>query len=202
MTHPLKNQRGILVVDFMFSMVLILGLCGLLFALCFTLAVASMTQYVTFAASRNYTVAHISQAAQIERANAKFNELINTSVMKPLYTNGWFVVDARPGVGDHTQLVPEFSEATQGVNKFWGVSTTFTAKVLSFTIPFFGSTTPDGDDGSGAGFKTLIGSYLGREPTTEECLNFTANRWNAIKALNPGYGTNGGSYFPMSDDGC
>lgn len=201
MIHPLRNQRGILVVDFMFSMVLILGLSGLLFVLCFTLSVASMTQYVTFATARNYTVAHITQAAQVDRANAKYNELINHPVLKPLYTNGWFAVDATPGVGDHTQLVPGFTEATQGVNKFWGAGTSFTAKVLAFSIPFFGSTTPD-DDGSGDGFKTYLGSYLGREPTTEECLNFTASRWNAIKGLGPGYGTNGGSYFPMTDDGC
>ncbi len=199
--NPLRNERGILIVDFMFSMVLILGLSGLLFVLCFTMSVASMTQYITFATARNYTVGHITQAQQVERANAKYNELIAHPVMKPLYNNGWFAVDARPGVGDHTQLIPGFTEATQGVNKFWGAGTSFTANVLAFSIPGFGSTTPD-DDGSGDGFKTYMGSYLGREPTTEECLNFTNNRWNGIKQLGPGYGTNGGTYFPMTDDGC
>lgn len=201
MTNPIRNQRGILVVDFMFSMVLILGLCGLLFVLSFTMSVASMTQYVTFATARNYTTAHITQALQVERANAKYNELVSNPVLKPLYTNGWFAVDARPGVGDHTKLIKGFEEASQGVNKFWGAGTSFTAKVLAFSIPFFGSTTPDGDE-SGEGFKTYLGSYLGREPTTEECLNFTNNRWNTIKGLGPGYGTNGGTYYPQTDDGC
>lgn len=196
----LKNERGILTVNFLFSIVLILGLTGLLFVVCFTLSVASMTQYVTFAAARNYGTGHITQELQVERANAKYNELVSHPVLKPLYTNGWFAVDARPGVGDHTQLIPGFQDATDGVNKFWGAGTSFTAKVLSFTIPFFGSTAPDDEEGEG--FKTYLGSYLGREPTTEECLNFTAARWNAIKGLGPGYGTQAGAYFPQTDDGC
>jgi len=201
MTKTLRNQQGFLTVDFLFSIVLILGLSGLLFVLCFTLSVASVTQYVTFATARNYTVSHINQAQQVERANQKYTELINHKVLKPLYTNGWFAVDARPGIGDHTQLIPGFQEATQGVNKFWGAGTSFTAKVLAFSIPGFGSTAPD-DDGTGNGFNTYLGSYLGREPTTEECLNFTAARWNAIKNLGPGYSTQGGSYYPQTDDGC
>lgn len=198
---PLKNQRGILTVDFMFSIVLILGLSGLLFVLCFSLSVASVTQYVTFAAARNYAVGHLTLDLQMQRANAKYDELVNNPVLKPLYSNGWFAVDARPGVGDHTKLVPGYADASQGVNKFWGASTTFTAKVLAFTIPFFGSTTPDGDD-SGEGFKTILGSYLGRENTAEECLAFTAQRWNKIKTLGNGYGTQAGKYYPQADDGC
>lgn len=197
----INNQRGILTVNFLFSIVLILGMSGLLFVLCFTLSVASVTQYVTFAAARNYTAGHITQDLQINRANAKYNELISGPVLKPLYNNGWFAVGGRPGVGDHTTLIPGFADATEGVNKFWGVGTNFTAMVLAFTIPFFGSTTPDGDD-SGAGFSTYLGSYTGREPTTEECLNFMAARWNAIKGLGPGYGTQGGTYYAQSDDGC
>lgn len=201
------NQRGILTVDFLFSMVLILGLAGLMFVLSFTLSVASVTQYVTFAMARNYTTAHITQDLQRDRGNAKYRELINNPVLKPLYSNGWYTIDEVPGIGDHTTLIPEFQQATEGVNKFWGAGTTFTAKVLSFTIPFFGSTTPD-TDGSGDNFKTYLGSYLGREVSTEECLAFTAARWNAIRALQVtggaayNQGTGAGGYVVMADDGC
>lgn len=201
LTQPLHNERGILTVDFMFSIVLILGLSGLLFAMCFALSVASVTQYVTFAAARNYTVGHITTDDQIKQANAKYAELISNPVMKPLYNNGWFSVDGTPGVGDHTTLIPGYQEATQGVNKFWGVSTTFRAKVLAMKIPFFGDTTIDGDE-TGEGFKATLGSYLGREVTTQECLALTAQRWNQIKKLGPGYGTQDGKYFPQADDGC
>lgn len=202
----MRNERGLITVDFLFSMILILGLSGLLFVLTFTLSVASVTQYVTFAAARNYATAHINQDTQTQRANLKYNELIENKVLKPLYKNGWFTVDALPGVGDHTEIVAEFKEATQGPNKFWGAGTTFTAKVLAFQIPFFGSTNPE--DEAGDGFRTYLGSYLGREPTTDECLQFTAARWQAIRNLpasggaSYSTGTGAGGYYPIADDGC
>ncbi len=202
----LNNERGILTIDFMFSMVLILGLSALLFVLTFTLSIASVTQYVTYAAARNYVTAHIDKASQEARAVAKYKELTSNKVFKPLYNNGWYLIDEEPNVGDHTKVIPEFESATQGINKFWGVGTSFTAVVLDFQIPLYGSTQPDGD-GSGEGFKTYLGSYLGREPTTEECLAFTAARWGAIRTLpasgGSAYSTAGsGGYFPQTDDGC
>jgi len=203
----IRNERGLITVDFLFSMVLIFGLSGLLFVLTLTLSLASVTQYVTFAAARNYTTAHIDPATQEQRGVAKYMELTAHPVFKPLYNNGWFKVDAEPNIGDHTQVVPEFQQATEGVNKFWGVGTSFTAMVLDFKIPFFGSTAPDGD-GSGEGFKTYMGSYLGREVTTEECLAFTAQRWAKIRGLpvsggaSYSTGTGASGYFPQTDDGC
>ncbi len=204
----MMNERGILTVDFLFSMVLILGLSGLLFVLTFTLSVASVTQYVTFATARNFGVAHVDQETQTTRGNLKYQELINHPVLRPLYNNGWYTVDAQPGIGDHTQIIPGFQAAVQGVNKFWGAGTTFTAKVLAFQIPFFGSTVPDDADDSGDNFRTYLGSYLGREPTTEECLQFTAARWTAIRNLpvsggaSYSTGTGAGGYAPMTDNGC
>lgn len=203
----MKNQRGLITVDFLFSMVLILGLSGLLFVLTFTLSVASVTQYVTFAAARHYAAAHLNQGQQKDLANKKYNELINHPVLKPLYNNGWFRVGDQLGVGNHTEIIPEFQQATQGPNKFWGAGTYFTARVLAFQIPGFGTTTPD-DDGSGDGFQTYLGSYLGRDPSTEECLAFTSDRWRAIRALpasgGASYSTGTGAtgYFPIADDGC
>lgn len=203
----MKNQRGLITVDFLFSMVLVLGLSGLLFVLTFSLSIASVTQYITFAAARNYAASNINQATQTERANQKYRELTAHPVMKPLYTNGWYTVDELPGVGDHTQIIPEFAQAAQGPNKFWGVGTNFTARVLAFQIPGFGSTAIEGDE-SGEGFKTYLGSYLGREPTMEECLAFTADRWRAIRALPASggasfsTGTGAAGYYPMADNGC
>jgi len=209
LVKPLKSQRGLITVDFLFALVLILGFAGLMFALTMTLTLASVTQYVTFASARNFFTAHITQDQQIDRANKKYEELLGNPVLKPLYTNGWFLVDAQPFVGDHTSLIPQYAEAAQNANKFWGVGTNFTATILDFNIPFFGSTAPDGD-GTGSGFKTYMGSYLGREPTTEECLAFVDQRWVMIRNLrssNGGasYSTGtpaAGGYYPQADDGC
>lgn len=201
----MNNQRGVITVDFLFSIVLILGFSGLLFVLSFTLSVASVTQYITYAAARSYSVAHIDKETQEKRAQAKYQELINNPVMKPLYTNGWYEIDGSVTVGDQSKVVPGWEDPS-GVNEFWGAGTSFTAKVLDFHIPFFGSTTDDGNGGSG--FKTYLSSMMGREPTEAECIEFTAARWTAIRnlqvsggtAYSQGTGTNG--YYPQTDDGC
>jgi hypothetical protein len=197
------QQRGMITMDFIFAMVLILGLSGLLFVVAFSLSMASVTQYITFAAARNFMAAHQDIGAQTDRATQKYKELVEHPVLKTLFTNGWYTLSEEPTVGDHVDQAEGFQEAAAtSFNKFWGVSTTFTAKVLAFNIPFFGSTVPDGD-GSGDGFTALMGSYLGREPTSQECLAFNAARWTRIRSFaGTGAGVPAGQYFPMSDDGC
>jgi len=202
----IKNERGFLTIDFIFAMVLIMGFTALLFVVSFTLSVVSVTQYVTFAAARNYSAANLTKDDQNKRADAKFDELVGNKVFKPLYKNGWFAL-GQPFTGDQTTIVPGYDTATQGVNEFWGTGVDFTAKILDFHIPFFGDSAPD-SDGSGSGFKTRIGSFLGREPTTDECLQFTAQRWQAIRNLQVqngaaySQGTSTQGYFPIADDGC
>ena len=201
------NQRGVITVDFMFSMVLILGMASLLFVLTFSLSIASLTQYITFSTARNYAAAHIDKAGQEARAKMKYLELLGNPALKPLFTNGWYQVDGEPTLGDQTAVVPAWKEAGGDYNEFWGAGTHFTAKVLAFKIPLFGATTPDGDN-TGDGFKTYLSSSLGREPTEAECIEFTAARWTAIRNLQvsggASYSTGTGAtgYFPMTDDGC
>lgn len=203
----MKNQRGFITIDFIFAIVLIMGFTGVLFKLMFTLSIASLTQYITFASSRNYTAAHISQDLQKERALAKYKELASHVVIKPLYNNGWYKIDTEPDVGNIAEIVPGYQQPGNYPNQFWGVATNFNAKVLDFNIPFFGSTTPDGD-GSGSGFTTYMGSYLGREITTDECLKFVSARWRNIRALQVSGGasystsTSESGYMPIADDGC
>lgn len=205
----IKNQKGFITTDFIFAVTLLIGLTALLFTLTFTLSVASVTQYITFAAARNYVVAHLTRGDQEGRAKAKYDELINHKVFKPLFSQGWFRVDKEPGIGDHTRIIAGYDEAAQGWNKFWGVGTRFVAPILDFRIPFFGSTVPEGD-GTGKGFNTYLGSYLGREPNADECLDFVDKRWEAIRKLSvPGgaasYDTansDANAYYSFADDGC
>jgi hypothetical protein len=202
----IRNERGFLTVDFIFAIVMILGFTALLFCVSLTLTVVSVTQYITFAAARNYGPAHIDLASQERQGRAKYGELMADKVFKPLYRSGWFLVDKPEeiGIGDHTKIIAGYADSTQGTNEFWGAGTKFTAKILDFHIPFFGSSAPD-SDGSGSGFKTYIGSYLGREPTTQECLDFTAQRWTEIRKLSGSsysQGTSTQGYYSMTDDGC
>jgi hypothetical protein len=201
----LNKQNGFITADFIFAIILIFGLTAVLFTMTFTMMTASLTQYITFAAARNYTVGHATQQKQTDRATAKYNELVSDNVFAPLYRNGWYVIGKTPDIGDMTQKIPGYEPSGGDPNLMWGVGTDFTAKILDFKIPLFGSSDPDGS-GDGSAFKTFIGSYTGREPTTDECVQFVKQRWTAITNLSVSggapYSTAQGTYTPFTDDGC
>lgn len=198
------NNKGSITINFLFAFVLVMGFSALLFALSLTLMMAEVTQYVTFASARNFFAGHINEPAQRVLASAKYNQLIGHPVLRPLYTNGWFEIQAIPTIGDITQLKSDIAPA-RSPYMYFGTGTDFIARMLDFEIPFFGSTAPDGD-GQGSGFKAFIASYLGREVTVNECLNYTAQRWEAIKGLDESY-ANGNyvtvnPYVTLDDNGC
>lgn len=209
--HPnliLKKQNGMISLDFLFAFVLVMTFGSILFALSFTLSIADITQYVTYSAARNYAPSHLNQSRQESIALQKYNELINHPVLKRIYTNGWYQIEFPPVIGDVSQAIPEYQQPGGSPNKFIGVGTSFIARVLEFSVPFFGSTNPE-SDGTGASFSTFIGSYLGRESTTEECLQFTSQRWNAIRNIPQTSGaapystnTSNNGYFTYDDNGC
>ncbi len=204
----LNSERGILTIDFIFAFIMVMGFASLMFALSMTLTLVEVTQYITFASARNFYAAHIAPPAQEAMATNKYEELTNDPVFAPLYKNGWFSIQHPPIVGDISIKFPEYQPTKAGdPNLFWGVGTSFVARMLDFNIPIYGSTTNEGD-GSGDGFNTFIASYLGREVTTNECVNFSRSRWISIRKLSTigsvGYSANtsDGGYLTFTDDGC
>jgi hypothetical protein len=199
----MRNQRGFITADFMFSIVLIFGLVAVLFSITFTFVAASITQYITFAAARNYVAGHLSQDMQNQRAQAKYTELMGNQVFAPLFSNGWFQISKQPDVvGDASQLISGYQANGTDPNLFFGVGTYFTASILDFQVPFFGATSTD--PGNSAQFKTFMGSYLGRDVTTSECIDFVKQRWTNIQNISgSSYSTaQGQNYYPFTDDGC
>lgn len=206
--HPsfLNNQRGLITIDFLFAFVLVMGFATILFALTITLVVVEVTQYATFTAARNYYASHINVIEQNRQAFNKYQQITGHPVFAPLYNNGWFQIDDEPFVGDATQIFPNYQQSGINPNQFWGVGTHFVAHMLDFQIPFYGSTTNmDTQDG---GFRTFIASYLGREPTVNECINFNIDRWRKIRRLNVSGAapytshTTDAHYAIISDNGC
>lgn len=202
----LGNERGFLTVDFIFTVVLIFGMMAILFVFSLTLTVASLTQYITFATARNYQAGHLDQAHQEQLAQAKYKQLIKNKTFAPFFKNGWFELSKQPDVGDISQVIQGYqSGGPNDPNLFWGAGTHFTAMILDFKIPGFGSTAPG--DQTGKGFNTYMGSYLGREVTQDECMKFENARWTAIQNLPS---TNGGAAYTTApnapsvytDDGC
>lgn len=207
-TNRLRNERGIMTVDFIFGMVLVLGFTVLLFSLSMTLTMVEVTQYITFSAARNYGFANISQAEQESAGAQKFGQLISHPTFAPMYRNGWFVLQEQPDIGHIGSQFPEYEANLSDKNMFHGVGTQFTAKMLDFKIPFYGSTS-NIDGGGESGFKSYIASYTWREVTDQECNDFEIARWPAIAALRSqtggsGYATHSSlaKAFPIPDNGC
>lgn len=216
----LKNNKGFLAADFMFSLVLATGMCILLFSVSYTLFTVEVTQYIAFSTARAHAAAHVDSDKQIEMAKNKFNELVNNPYLASLYKNGWFKIsqpDIRGGEQnstkpDFTDLYPEQlgSAGTKRVPQT-GVRIELSVKLLELKLPFVGNTYEEQDQ-----FKTNLTGLLFREPTMKECQDQLKreNRYKAILNLDQRFqklgslgdkdysGSEINVYIPMEDNGC
>lgn len=204
----IRNEKGIITIDFIFAFVLVMGFGALMFSLALTLTLVEVTQYITFASSRAFYASHVAPENQERLALMKYEELTLHPAVKTLFSNGWFSIQHPPDVGNLSLKFPEYRPSDpEDPNLFWGVGTRFIARMLDFHLPFYGSTTSEGD-GSGDGFNTYIASYLGREVTARECIAVITQRWKAIRALSVtngvpyGAGTSEEGFVPTIDNGC
>jgi hypothetical protein len=188
-----NNQSGGLTLDFIFALVLVLSMTLLLGVFSFTLSVVEGIQYLTFSSSRAYFAGNLSESAQRDAAQKKFDDLSKTSSYKKLLKIDWFKVSIDK-IGD--------SASTYGAEDpkdiFEGVRVKLDVGLLDLKIPFFGSTKGDKP------FQTYITSFLGRESTTEECLSMVKKRYEEILKLGA-YRTGSvqpGAYVPFDDNGC
>ena len=182
----LRNQRGILAFDFLFGIIIITGFFILVVMLNFTLSVVESMQYIAFSTSRTYYAADESEAKQREAAELKYNQLKEEGILKSLLREAWFEVQP-----------PNFNPDL----KKGGVRIDFTAKSLSFTLPFFLGRT--GDPNS---FRTNVNSYIGVEPSMEDCMEYNRGMKERILNLLPDYQvySRGFASSPevIGDNGC
>ena len=171
------DEQGVLMMDFIFAFMLLIGFSVILFSISFTLTVTEVLQYVTFSSARVYAVADESETTSIGEAQRKFEQLYNSDVVRPLFRNQWFeLIDSGPEIGK-----PRESLADNPLrDSFYGVRLAFVAKILDKNIPLIGSTNKSLEGGS---YETIVSSFLGKEPSLEDCRRFIENRWGWLKAL-------------------
>lgn len=194
----LKNQRGILTLDFIFAALMMFTFSAIIFRFAITFTAVEIAQYATFASARAFFAAHKNEDEQRRLGTEKFNKLVRDpqSALSTLFRNDWFEL-SDVEIKDYSS---EFSQTPAGEDSdtFVGARTNLLAKVLSMNIPLLGNTTED-DLG------TQVSSYLMREPTEEECLDFTEQRFQRIQQLKNGFSTGyvqQNAYAVMMDDGC
>ena len=166
MVKTLKNEKGLLTLDFVFASMLIFGLSTVIFSFAMTLSVAEVVQYMSFAAARNYNLAHLNEDRQRERGEQKFNELVTNPIFSTMLELGWFQVEpvALDDFNDDYSPDADFAD-------FVGARVRMSAPILYKRIPFVGSTGSDQD-----AFQATIQSFLAREPSFEECSTFMGQR--------------------------
>ncbi len=196
----LKNSDGILTVDYLFAIVLAMGFMVILFSLSMTLTMVDVVQYMTFSSARVYSVANVNEAKSIENAKEKFSQLYTDPRVRSMFDKTkWFVL-SEPEYGDLTNI---YQPTNPSRNTFYGVSVGMNAKMLDIKIPFYGSTSTKND---GQGFSTNIHTFLGREPSTEECQIFSGKRleWliNERGYNHPDLRNNLQNYKNITDNGC
>lgn len=204
----ITNSQGLISVDFIFSLVLCVGLCIVLFSLTFTLSMAEVAQYIAFSTSRAYASGHIDEDKQKELAQNKFANLMANGVLKPLFSqtpgSSWFQLSNLEikGAGTSGQNFNGDYPYSEDRLPQVGVRLTFTPNILNLKVAFLGSTSLDGEP-----FGAKITSFLIREPTSKECFDLQIKkRYDAILNLDSRYGNlaNKGKnqYVPLEDNGC
>lgn len=190
-----NNQSGGLTLDFIFAMVLVLSMTMLLGVFSFTLSVVEGIQYLTYSSSRAYFAGDLSETAQRNAAQKKFDDLSNTGSYKKLLKKDWFKVTVDK-IGDSA---PTY-DSNNPMDIFQGVRVKLVVGLLDLNIPFFGSTKGD------TPYETYLTSFLGRESTTEECMEMVNLRYKEILDLGGGAyragSVNPGSYVSFDDNGC
>ncbi len=172
------SQRGSLTVQFLFGFVLVSGFVAIFSAVSLTLAVSEITQYITYASSRQLFLAHGDREAQMKEAREKYESLRQNQSLKNFFSAGWFVIRDEISQENGLGLNRSFQVSSNRPNLFFGVWTNFEAKLLDIDIPLWGGTTEEGDLTK---FSSVVGSYLGRESTMWECKKFNDNRFEQIR---------------------
>lgn len=208
LSTPLRNERGILTLDFIFALLIGMSFTMVFFALTLTLSLVEVTQYLSFSVARVSWAAHENRQAQIALGNAKYAELIEKPVFKTIFGQGWFRLPARPDFGDPVRgFNDEYQPAAEHDNDtFFGARLRIEARILDINIPLLGSSKTNPETGV-----ANVQTFLGREVTTTECREqFNRLRWSNILQLSADY-QQVNAYVPgdpnqvlalITDNGC
>ena len=160
--HLLFSERGVLTVQFMFGMVLVLIFIFLFSLMSFTLAVASVTQYITYSSARQLFLGHKDIGAQKRAAADKYYNLIKNSSVEKIFGGDLFVITDPSRIQTNGMGINSKFSTSGTHNLFYGVWTKFHPKVLQVET-FWGDV-----EGRPSEFETSVGSYLGEQPTQYE----------------------------------
>lgn len=200
-----SEQSGIATVDFIFSMVMMVGMGILLFSLSYSLVAIEVSQYVAFATARSHSAAHLTIAENRSMAERKFKSLTAgaDANLASFFNNGWFELkmnptDLRSGGSTGTDFASEYGLTDADKLAMHGVRLQLSAKIMNKKLPLIGSTSDEDD-----AYQANITAFLTREASQQECQQWFVDRKNALRNLfQRVQGQDMSAYFEVEDNGC
>ena len=162
------KKKGTLSVDFLFTFSVSILLVIFFLMVSLTFSLMETAQYIAFKTSRTYFIGNADVDVHEQTALAEFNRLNNQFFKPGTVMKNWFELAVGRGVADRR-------DRNSNLNLFVGTHLQFTSKVLGIQIPFLR------DDQGPVQFE--IASYLGREPSKEECLQFKRKKFQVLSSI-------------------
>lgn len=176
----LKDRKGQSAVEFIVVSVIVFFFLLFFLSLAFTLVLSQYMDYATFMAARTYKAAHSSPENQREKARSVFNAYV-----QPVRANAL--------VKSVSEL--QFLTAEPGGREYQSEGVRVSYEVNLFYLPpLFAK------DQISSTLTLTSESFLGRDPTVQECNNFFSNFANRI-GVNLRSG-GGDLTSRMEDNGC
>lgn len=220
----IKNDGGMLTVDFLFGIIITFVVMLFLLRVSFSLMIAEVAQYVAFSTARAHSVADVDLETQRNSAKQKFAELVQNKTWNHFFKNAFefgvkgtslddnFLKSGDSSVGgtsgggsfnDQYLNNPSLDGSGPSGSPFVGVVIPLKLEWLKVNLLIFGDSV-SGD----TTLKTNVTGFLNREPSQKECLDFMEQRYDHILQIgsprfsNPGIQRGKNSYVPMEDNGC
>ncbi|MBC86304.1 MAG: hypothetical protein CL677_03915 [Bdellovibrionaceae bacterium] len=204
----LQDNKGFLAMDFIFGLVLVVGMMVIMTFFAFTLTTIEVAQYIVFSTARVGAVAHGTPNEAATKAQEKFQNIASQPAFAYLNNPNIFSFDSlftgpiAGQVGDGFDGYGKQEAGEPSMN--WGATAVLTPILLDFNLPYFGASTSN--SGNPQELATTITSFLGRSPSQGECIRFNnqENRWaqGILSLANEYSAAPVVRYYRMEDNGC
>ena len=188
-------NRGFITIQFLIAFLIVMFFVLSFLGLSLTLTHATLVQYITYSSARKLSLGDRDINIQRSEAEQKYASLRET-FFKSNYKEGgtdWFSIPMTPTLGFNTS----YDEDSSGYyrNMFYGVYVPFVSRIFNFQFPLI-------TNSEKRNLETEVASYLGREPSENECLYFFDNLKNKVCNFYGGVVQACGSLKVESNNGC
>ncbi len=184
---PPQSRRGFITIPFLLVLIIILFFILSFFGLAMTFAHISVTQYMSYSTARQLSLAGLNKDDQQTSAQTHYKRLRKKFFSQNAYTDqdgssgGWFYIAPviKPenlGVASQSPF-PGGGDSQRLHQRFYGAAIVFQSHFFKFKIPGLAK------EDISPPKKAYIMSFLGREPSEEECKDFNADRAEKIKKI-------------------